>query len=185
MNSYIVSPLSRRDIESMASKIRGKAGLPDETHFPIINFFEHWMGRIFPKFNYRYVSAEEMREYEKLCGMEPTGESEGLTIRGENLVVIREDVLGLAELGDGHSRYTFAHEIGHFILHLDGIIGFPRGGSHKVPAYQKSEWQANAFAAALLMPRDLVTGLDVDEIVQLFCVSKRAAQIRIEEIMKQ
>lgn len=185
MNSYIVSPLSRRDIESMASKIRVKAGLPDETHFPIINFFEHWMVRLFPKFNYRYVNAEEMREYEKLCGMEPTGESEGLTIRGENLVVIREDVLDLAESGDGHSRYTFAHEIGHFILHLHDIIGFPRGGSQKVPAYKRSEWQANVFAAALLMPKGLVTGLDVDEIVEHFGVSKQAAEIRIKEIMKQ
>lgn len=57
-------------------------------------------------------------------------------------------------------RFTFAHEIGHYVLHLfgDGKKEFRddaktlrRGGS-----WNKDEYQANNFAAQLLMPEYLL-----------------------------
>jgi Zn-dependent peptidase ImmA (M78 family) len=57
-------------------------------------------------------------------------------------------------------RFTFAHEIGHYVLHLfrDGVREFKdndatlrRGG-----AWNIDEYQANKFAAELLMPEYLI-----------------------------
>lgn len=57
-------------------------------------------------------------------------------------------------------RFTFAHEIGHYVLHLfgDGKREFKddaktlrRGG-----AWNRDEYQANNFAAQLLMPKYLL-----------------------------
>lgn len=61
-------------------------------------------------------------------------------------------------------RFTLAHELGHYLLHsgqkqnnlfVDNIkVMFRRQGS--TPKELRQEKQANAFAAALLMPKSLV-----------------------------
>lgn len=61
------------------------------------------------------------------------------------------------------SRFTIAHEIGHFVLHkyeksvfIDDSgfrTGFRRDSNSSLGEYQL-EREANAFAAALLMPKD-------------------------------
>lgn len=61
-------------------------------------------------------------------------------------------------------RFTLAHELGHYILHCDkkqnGLfvdstkVMFRRQGS--TPLELRQERQANAFAAAILMPENLV-----------------------------
>ncbi|MHC4248178.1 MAG: ImmA/IrrE family metallo-endopeptidase [Planctomycetota bacterium] len=72
---------------------------------------------------------------------------------------------------DGHqfthephrSRFTLAHELGHFILHgkvlesleitdLDGYLKFHEEADRA--AIERLEWQARAFAGALLVPRE-------------------------------
>jgi Zn-dependent peptidase ImmA (M78 family) len=60
-------------------------------------------------------------------------------------------------------RFSFAHEVGHFILHdyiyksynvespqeyYDFVMNFPES------EYKSFEWQANEFAGSLLVPRD-------------------------------
>lgn len=62
-------------------------------------------------------------------------------------------------------RFTIAHEIGHFILHaekkrtsrlfVDKWIAFRKEGQ-VTGAQEREEIEANAFAAALLMPADLL-----------------------------
>ena len=61
-------------------------------------------------------------------------------------------------------RFTLAHELGHFVLHCNkkqnGLfvdstkVMFRRQGS--TPSELRQERQANAFAAAILMPEDLI-----------------------------
>lgn len=57
------------------------------------------------------------------------------------------------------ARATLAHEVGHAFLHIPALprlegkpIGFRRVSPHQIPAYESSEWQAWAFAGALLAP---------------------------------
>ncbi len=74
-------------------------------------------------------------------------------------------------------RYTVAHELGHLILHrrldLPSIIGthletgqdFSRSSkTQQSDVIRRLEWQANAFASFLLLPRDGVLKIVVDSL---------------------
>ncbi|GAB7021474.1 ImmA/IrrE family metallo-endopeptidase [Salidesulfovibrio brasiliensis] len=84
---------------------------------------------------------------------------------------------------DRRDYFTIAHELGHYFLHWedDGEeTPFCRGESNLV------EWQANWFAAELLMPTDEFTeaaeecGNDVNELADQFGVSRSAVSVRLE-----
>lgn len=100
-----------------------------------------------------------------------------------------------------HPRGGFfvAHELGHCLLHTDQLVrlaqmpkvqqaALHRGGqevSHET--YRDTEWQANAFAGALLMPaRGLLLleqehgELSPETIAEHFHVSAEAARYRLE-----
>lgn len=82
-------------------------------------------------------------------------------------------------------RFTIAHEIGHIVLHHDmdanyEMVDYRISGGE----FDQKEFEANSFAAALLMPKEKVTQVwndlrDVDDVADLFQVSKRAASIRL------
>lgn len=88
-------------------------------------------------------------------------------------------------------RFTIAHEIAHSILHSS------KKGNHidyrqAIKNYTSKdeltkEVQANMLASAILMPKKLVKNAwerlrDIDDIADLFKVSKRAAAIRLESL---
>lgn len=94
-------------------------------------------------------------------------------------------------------RFTIAHELGHHFLHLqheDGefidrkldLLRQTFDESEVEPiADRRPEIQANQFAAALLMPADLLkqeweTSQDVEEIARKFNVSQEALAIRLD-----
>ena len=97
---------------------------------------------------------------------------------------------------DYRKRFTMSHELGHFLLHKDKI----GDGVNDTPAYRTSnandlfnpkitlehEAEANAFAAALLMPKDAVEYYYCEEkksirqMTKIFQMSERALQIRIK-----
>ena len=99
-------------------------------------------------------------------------------------------------------KFTVAHELGHFVLHgarlegldtLDGRVNRNTEGSVDPFSYLEDrdrmmEAEANAFAAALLMPRNLVEPAfnrlsgDVEAITRLFAVSESAVARRIREL---
>ena len=104
-------------------------------------------------------------------------------------------------LETGHPRGGFfvAHELGHCLLHTDQLVrlaqmpkakqaALHRGGEevgHKT--YRDTEWQANAFAGALLMPAQGLLILEQehgelspDIIVEHFHISAEAAGYRLE-----
>ena len=79
-------------------------------------------------------------------------------------------------------QFTVAHELGHYFLHSrqgqTPLIAYRRGSGRR-------EWEANSFAAALLMPavafkKASREGLDVNELAARFNVSRSAAQVRKE-----
>ena len=82
-------------------------------------------------------------------------------------------------------RFTIAHELGHYFLHS-------RQGKTPLIATRKGtgrvEWEANWFAAALLMPelefREAAKRLDsdIDRIAGEFGVSRDAARVRKERL---
>lgn len=89
-------------------------------------------------------------------------------------------------------RFTIAHELGHHFLHLIGDGEFV---DTKVDLFRDSEStpgktvevQANQFAAALLMPADLVKEAyqetrELSELARQFKVSEEAMAIRLARL---
>lgn len=87
-------------------------------------------------------------------------------------------------------RFTLAHEIGHFLLHKEAIgDGIADDALYRSRLSNTLEYEANRFAAELLMPRAAIekltenTELADDDLVEVvsskFGVSKQAAQIRL------
>lgn len=109
-------------------------------------------------------------------------------------------------------RFSIGHEIGHLVLHDDSsttgekifideqIRVYQRVGEASSDVYKQQgsmttptmEWQANMFAAALLMPAPLVQTaalelnlwdeLDIDELAKAFDVSAQAMSIRLQQL---
>ena len=103
------------------------------------------------------------------------------------------------ERGYPRGGFFVAHELGHCLLHTDQLVrlaqmpkaqqaALHRGGQEIAhEAYQDTEWQANAFAGALLMPaRGLLVleqehgELSQEIITEHFHVSSEAAGYRLE-----
>jgi Zn-dependent peptidase ImmA (M78 family) len=99
-------------------------------------------------------------------------------------------------------RFTIAHEIGHYVLHvrtsqsrlfLDRYVVYRRDDKSST-GNDREETEANAFAAALLMPSQLlrreiaITNFDLDDdralvdLSRLFKVSATAMSIRLSKL---
>lgn len=90
-------------------------------------------------------------------------------------IYIKESVYNRAAEGSTRDRFTIAHEIGHIIMHTNRII-VCRG--EEIKKYEYPEWQADHFAAELLVPVFHINDLSVEEIADKYKVSKKVAQIR-------
>ena len=85
-------------------------------------------------------------------------------------------------------RFTIAHELGHFFLHMDKDAQEDKITSFRMDSSPK-ERQANAFAANLLMPESLVRQEHArmvipvsDSLADIFRVSKQAMRFRLDEL---
>ncbi len=83
------------------------------------------------------------------------------------------------------NRFSIAHELGHYYLHsLEGKVKLiaARSGSHQ------TEWEANWFAAAFLMPEEEFKTTckkyegNMDYVAAHFLVSRKAADVRFNSI---
>ncbi|OIQ91020.1 hypothetical protein GALL_270990 [mine drainage metagenome] len=106
-------------------------------------------------------------------------------------------------------RFTIAHELGHLVLHHDSgdrlfidthLRTYQRIGSANADVYRKpgssttpaEEMEANHFASALLMPRELLLSmtsgrdfwdeLEVTALAAEFAVSEQAMTIRLRQL---
>lgn len=117
--------------------------------------------------------------------------------RNKIVISLSEATYEALEQDNRRARFSFAHEVGHAALHHQELM---RSGSiaHQMAALYRgealphnkcmdTEWQANAFAAALLMPAvglaevEEMHGALTDVLVSTcFKVSMPAARYRIE-----
>lgn len=91
-------------------------------------------------------------------------------------------------------RFTIAHELGHLLIHLppikdadpSAVMRATRWVDDNNAAQQRAEWEANWFAAALLMPKDSFiqrwkSGGE-SEVQSVFDVSAAAAKTRAKSL---
>ncbi len=133
-------------------------------------------------------AADVRSEAERLLAcykiVEPPVDVERIAV-GEGLRVVRkhlgeidgfvdDDVLTVnADHARTRQRFTIAHELGHLILHTRGTD-------------DNSESEANQFASALLIPREILRRAvretpDVEALRRRFTVSREALWIAIKE----
>ena len=90
-------------------------------------------------------------------------------------------------------NFTVAHELGHFILHHPGTwkdtpdTMYRRSAWSGHAAGRRAEYQANLFAAALLMPEIIIRERwhllrSIHYLAPYFRVSKQAIRCRLEEL---
>jgi Zn-dependent peptidase ImmA (M78 family) len=90
-------------------------------------------------------------------------------------------------------KFSIAHELGHIILHSDFLNPVAWQGTGDGPLFYrcgtgKIEYEANDFAAALLMPQDIFKNeaaqclsegyYDIETLARKFAVSIEAAKVR-------
>ncbi|WP_421867059.1 ImmA/IrrE family metallo-endopeptidase [Motiliproteus sp.] len=109
------------------------------------------------------------------------GEEEAVSYPDQGFMRIKRSIYDRAHAGDGHCRFTIAHELGHLWMH-QGQASYARGttGEHKV--YEDSEWQADTFASEFLIDQRLLPhGSTEYWISTTFGVSHSAANNRLRK----
>ena len=183
MSSWVpeVRPLSRADIERQAFAVLQRFYpklLREPGWFPVIDFFDI------------------LRD---AYGLDPGVEELSDGVEGvtwpDGRVILSEETYRAASQGNGRARFTVPHEGYHGIqhrgqirralVHTGGLVLHRR---QSIPAYKDPEWQANVFAAAVLMPALMVKAVvanvfdPVGAIVRTFGVSRTAAEVRISQL---
>lgn len=122
-----------------------------------------------------------------------------LDLEGKTIIIDQglDNSLGGEFLEEGRLNFTIAHEIGHFVLHRDKFSKENSLYFHNEsnPYTRRVEIQANKFAAALLMPRELVikkwnqelrkekSPNDIkSKMAQFFRTSRETTQFRLQNL---
>lgn len=177
-----VSGKSRAHIEGIAASALKKLmpeAFPIRGEVNVLRFFDR-----LDEFDPRLNSGVDELGPGVLGQMRPNGE-----------VLLSPSTYESLRAGVPRARFTAAHECGHAILHFsqvkeritDGELVLYRRSD--VPAYLDPEWQANAFAAALLMPGEAVRKIMEKEpnncvraVARFFNVSQESAKIRVNTL---
>lgn len=165
--------MNKREVEAKATKMLRDHGMLDMVVDPV-----------------RLANASGLRIYNAKFGDENV---HGLVaVRGGKAKVYVN-----ADASPVRKRFTIAHELGHFHLHLAGGEGefIDDADTFRIPVEpdaawtpeRRREWEANVFAAALLMNEDLVRRKwpeiqDIEGMARWFQVSQHAMAIRLDEL---
>lgn len=162
----IVAPLSTPVIYEVARMFKAQLGLGEVARICPVRILE----------GAQFVGLVELEIIEDE-EFEPR--TEAITYPDLKLMKIRRSVYDGAYSGNRRYRFTLAHEIGHLILHRD-TAGYARMESGIKRYFHDPEYQANAFAAALLMSdRHISKEMGEEEVMNLFEVSRSAAKTRL------
>lgn len=166
MDSYRAKPLSIKKIQFIAMKLREILGISPDEAFPIVRFTEFML----QQFDYTL----------EICMTSEMQDKYAVTTPGEKTLRIREDVYINATKNNPRDLFTIAHEIGHVLFHNSNSIALARS-NEKIKTYENPEWQANTFAAELLVPSYAIKGKSIDEIVKIYGCSKEVAKIQLSK----
>lgn len=173
MTLQIANPLSTNDIIKQVELVRKSLRLNKQLYFPVVQFAEMILGETDSSYNFIVCEDNELPDKYACYNLK------------NNTMTVRNSVYELACEDDGRSRFTFAHEIGHYFLHREGVALARVSSGIEIKTYMDPEWQANTFASELLMPNKLIQGLAVDEIKCLCRTSGQAASIAFSKANKK
>lgn len=160
MTGYRVAPLSHVDIERAAAGVRRMFELDPLVPLPGLELFER-LDRYHLPVGAQHLQLTYAVEQELLDGALACARYE----EADNAIalVLSADTYNDLERRNGYrARFSVAHEIGHAVLHGSQLVELTqidhvqramlRTDASDTPIYRDSEWQANTFAGALLVP---------------------------------
>jgi Zn-dependent peptidase ImmA (M78 family) len=175
-----VPPRRIADLRSLATRIRAESGLDRQAPFPALHFLELSMPRMFNNFDLEIVDeltdGDEARAYPDGAPHHPHGP----------VIQLRFKTYDDASGGNGRARMTVLHECGHVTLHAGvAVTHDTHDRGERLNPWENSEWQANQFAAELLMPPEsLGTASTVSEFALRMGVSRDAARVRAQQLVR-
>ncbi|MEM5316096.1 ImmA/IrrE family metallo-endopeptidase [Paraburkholderia sp. JHI869] len=172
LNGFRVPAKSINDIRYVANRARIALGLT----FPIP------LGRFLEQLSSYSITLDVLED--GASGLPPGVEA--CWIPETFTLCLTQKVYDRACMNDPRALFTVFHEIGH------ALLGHKRTLNREVPGrefktFEDSEWQANQFAAEILMPLDEIRtrGLRTEQdLVNAFGVSMEASRIRIDRLKK-
>jgi len=178
-HDYSVKSRSDDEVRQISKKTREFLGVADQHHVDVITCA-----------NQQHLKTEYGRKQLSLQ-IRPNsemGEDDGSTSFGKGIVTIaiKQSVYDAAIMGEGRARNTFAHELGHAVMH-DGPTMSRRTLGNVTPKYikpfQSAEHQAKVFAPAFLINDAYAQTLaDADEIAIAFGISLESAKIYFDQL---
>ena len=192
------SPRSYRGLEQVAAYVRQQLKLSPEEAIKPLQLFES-----LDDIRSERASGNAIPLWHGVIALD---DSEGYTRydseRGLIEVLASEQTYEWLE--QDHSRATFfvPHELGHCLLHTEQLIRLAQmptrqlaalhRGTAEHRAFEDTEWQANAFACALLMPADGLVAFEQEcgelttfDISERYGVSSEAASYRLDNFTKR
>lgn len=186
LKGYKAPPQKIVSIRSKTNKLR-KLFDRETGHLNMIHFMELELPLIDSEFVMEVSDDKFLYEMGYEAYYDPKGTS----------IVVRDDVYDCATLGESNSlrhQFTLAHELGHYFMHRGLNPVLPRGVIPNHEVYEDTEWQADTFAAELLMPFNEVVRLNrayqnkedlINAVANEFMVSWEAAKVRVEKALKR
>lgn len=172
-NNFLVSPRSWESIDRDAFQFRKAIGASTQKYIDVIGILEHVLDNLMGEIELRLIEDKGAETYE------------GCTSLDGKTIFLRNSVYIGANKGVKRDRFTVAHEIGHAILHAGQTPTMALLSKHPDKPFCQSEAQANRFAAALLVPFELIhPAMNCADVVREFGVSKATAQYRLEGYRK-
>lgn len=168
------NPLSVRDIEKIAETFRAYYEIKKDSYFPVLEVIDDLFEKGY--LSYQIINDDdEMLDKSTIAIYNPK----------ENFIYIKESVINEYEEGIYRSAFTLCHELFHFIQAM--ILDFDFVEVDECKSYENIDWQANEFAAQILIPSEFI---DFDEEflqkqfhVSLECVLTR--KVKIKKRLKQ
>lgn len=168
-------------IEALAWKLRealGATGILRFDGMTLISKMQHY----FKEFKYRIVTEAE------IGGAEAQFVSETNTILVTNRCIASSSDFSKCETARARAVFTLAHEIAHYILKHKGVLNrtaVRAAYERSMRSYRRMETEADKFAAAFLAPSKLIDSeWTVEQIQESFGLSRKAAEIRCEEVQR-
>ena len=157
-------PIDRNKIRKDAYMIREKLGLKNQPFFPIMKHLELVLFEIDPLFYVQVVEEHELKG--RFAEALPN----------DHLIRVKRSVYDAACADHPWARIIMAHELAHYMYHpLENMAYAKADRSEQVPVNFNPEYQADMFAAELLMPLNLIKNMRLDQVMRQCAVTKKAA----------
>jgi Zn-dependent peptidase ImmA (M78 family) len=172
-DDFQVSPRSANDIAATALAWRDALGVANDWAPSVVDLLELRLPKLLKNFALVVRADSEMDDAEAYTEFDPPH----ITVRGS--------VYALAQRQDGRSRMTFAHELGHLVMH-PGAAKFrlenAKRSTTTIRIFESAEWQARKFASLFLVPDHIAIQFDsAQQLAECCKISPQAAQIRFNE----